>query len=502
MSIDLCILRQGAWEIHSTYSPGESEKAVQDAIRYKQEKAYTGVVVIDDRTKSVLYGYTSSGKPAFDTVVKSLKEGKKNLRVQSMQTNMKNKPAKQAASPSTPNPIQTNSKLNSVMSVSMLSLIIAVTIFMVLLNIFNDLTSALVGAIFTAVSALIAFKIANFDPSTSIETVAKIVATKMHIGDSAEAPDMENDNLSIKDHIQNVVDSAVQGVWNEEQEEAPKESALGIILLCSGVIEHIHQAQNYKRLVLIEMTSDIIENSKFSIPKASTVACYKNILEYLAYPRYSSMYDMGYQLSKKFSASKDIETLNLQVSQAFEAWSSHQDVTASHNAAAAILFTDIVDFTSTHQDRGDNWMMRILNAHNDAVREGLHVTGGREIKHTGDGIMASFQSVKDALDAAIIAQRKINEFNIAHESERFEVRVGISYGEPVHIGGDLFGTPVNKAARVLSNTHGEEIAMSSEAWLEAKSYGYTAKETTGVEFKGFDGIHSLFKINWKEVEQS
>ncbi len=53
MSIDLCILRQGAWEIHSTYSPGESEKAVQDAIRYKQEKAYTGVVWQGDTSKCI-----------------------------------------------------------------------------------------------------------------------------------------------------------------------------------------------------------------------------------------------------------------------------------------------------------------------------------------------------------------------------------------------------------------------------------------------------------------
>ena len=502
MSIDLCVLRQGVWEIHSTYSPSESEKAVQDAIRYKQEKAYVGVAVIDDRSKSVLYGFTSSGQPEFNTVQRSLKDGRKNMRTQSMQNTMRNN--KQAtnskqASITPKNPIQTNSQLNSVMSNSMLALIIAIATFMALLNILNDVTSAFVGALFTAVSTLVVFKFARFDPSASIEAAAKIIAKKM---DTGGIPiDTEDDNTpSIQSHIQMIVDQAVETVWDEEQQSAPSESALGIILLCSGAIEHVHQTQNHKRLVLIEMISDAIQSSKMEIPKASIVACYKNILEYLAYPRYSNMYDMGYQISKQYHTQKDEEGLKSQIQHAFDFWKTQQEETSEQNSAAAIFFTDIVDFTSTHQSRGDAWMMRILNTHNEAVREGLSVTGGREIKHTGDGIMASFQTVKDALDAAIIAQKKIKGFNINHEEERFEVRIGVSYGEPVHIGGDLFGTPVNKAARVLANTNGAEITLSAEAWQQAQPYGYTSTETSGVTLKGFEGIHSLFKVSWDDSE--
>ncbi len=505
MSIDLCVLRQGVWEIHSTYSPSESEKAVQDAIRYKQEKAYAGVAVIDDRSKSVLYGFTSSGQPDFNVVQRSLKEGHKNMRTQSMQQTMRNnKSTAKKNTPSAPDPklspIKTNSKLNSVMSNSMLALIIAVAIFMALLNIFDDVTSAFVGALFTAISTLVVFKFAHFDPSASIETAAKIIAKKMDTGPGPIDPEEEDHIPSIQAHLQSIVDHAVEVIWNEEDQSAPDESALGIILLCSGVIEYIHQSQNHKRLVLIEMISDIIQSSKLEVPKVSIVACYKNILEYLAYPRYSNMYDMGYQLSKQYHTQHDEDELKLHLQQAFEFWKSQQEETSDQDGAAAIYFTDIVDFTSKHQARGDAWMMRILNAHNEAVREGLSVTGGREIKHTGDGIMASFATVKDALDAAIIAQKKIREFNANHEAESFEVRMGVSYGEPVHIGGDLFGTPVNKAARVLSNTEGGEITLSAEAWQQAQPYGYTATEQPGVSLKGFDGVHSLFRVDWKDGE--
>src|SRR5262245_285460 len=54
-----------------------------------------------------------------------------------------------------------------------------------------------------------------------------------------------------------------------------------------------------------------------------------------------------------------------------------------------ILFTDIVDSTSLTQAMGDEAVMNLLGIHDEIVRNALAATGGREVKHTGDGIMAS-----------------------------------------------------------------------------------------------------------------
>lgn len=504
MTIDLCILRQGVWELHSTFSPSDADGAVQDGIRYKQEKAYSGVAVIDEESKRVLYGFAPGGKtPSFTEVVRSLKEGKRNLRQEGMQIaakarakNTNSKGVKTSAPP-----IQTNSKLNSWVSNMMLSLIVAVAIFMFLLNTFDDVASAFFGSTLTAGLALLVFRMVHFDPSSAIEVVAKSIALKMQAGALNITPTEPSspDTSSIEKHLKKIIESAAT-VLEKDGAEAHHETALGIILLCSGAVEHLHQTQEHRRSVLIDMASDLIQNSSFAIPKASIIACYKNVLEYLAYPRYASMYDVGYQISKTFQAHKNEGELTERILQAFKLWDQQQASTPDDHTAAAILFSDIVSFTSTHQERGDTWMMRVLNTHNDALREGIQITGGREIKHTGDGIMASFNSVKDALDAAVIAQKHIHTFNQNNAQDAFQVRIAVSYGEPVHIGGDLFGTPVNKAARVLANTNGGEITLSSEAFTEVASLGLSATEKSGIEMKGFDGTHSIYSIDWQQEE--
>jgi hypothetical protein len=55
-----------------------------------------------------------------------------------------------------------------------------------------------------------------------------------------------------------------------------------------------------------------------------------------------------------------------------------------------ILFTDIVNSTTLTQSLGDEAALAMLGVHDTIVRDALSALGGREVKHTGDGIMASF----------------------------------------------------------------------------------------------------------------
>ena len=85
--------------------------------------------------------------------------------------------------------------------------------------------------------------------------------------------------------------------------------------------------------------------------------------------------------------------------------------TAGHSPALsdpahrAILFTDIVGSTGITQRLGDLMTTELIRAHDSVVRRCLKRFGGQEVKHTGDGIMASFPQSKAAVDAAILIQQ-------------------------------------------------------------------------------------------------
>ena len=66
----------------------------------------------------------------------------------------------------------------------------------------------------------------------------------------------------------------------------------------------------------------------------------------------------------------------------------------------AIMFTDMVDYTATTETLGDAGVMELVRTHNLVVRNALSKYGGNEIKHTGDGVMASFADSNQALRAA------------------------------------------------------------------------------------------------------
>ena len=83
---------------------------------------------------------------------------------------------------------------------------------------------------------------------------------------------------------------------------------------------------------------------------------------------------------------------------------------------------------------------RLLGVHDTIVRDALSASGGREIKHTGDGIMASFVSPAGAVRCAIQIQRELEKHAQANPEHPLKVRVGAAAGEPVEQHNDLFGS--------------------------------------------------------------
>ncbi len=165
----------------------------------------------------------------------------------------------------------------------------------------------------------------------------------------------------------------------------------------------------------------------------------------------------------------------------------------SSDKFVAVIFTDIVDSTELQQAKGDHWMMDVIRAHNEIVREGVKRHGGREIKHTGDGIMATFPTAQTAVKASISMQKGFDRFRAAMPDRGFDVRIAISAGEPIHESGDIFGTPVNLAARILSKTEPNAICV---AGVVKDLCGPTLRfeQIGAVRLKGFAEAQTICRV--------
>ena len=125
----------------------------------------------------------------------------------------------------------------------------------------------------------------------------------------------------------------------------------------------------------------------------------------------------------------------------------------------AIMFTDLKDSTLMTTLYGDTKALHLLHIHNALTRNSLKAHKGREVKHTGDGIMASFAAVRDAVGCAIAIQKAFAAYNKENPQALLNLRIGLSAGEPIEEHGDLFGKAVQLAARLCAHTEPGRILV-------------------------------------------
>ena len=162
-----------------------------------------------------------------------------------------------------------------------------------------------------------------------------------------------------------------------------------------------------------------------------------------------------------------------------------------------ILFTDMEGSTTLTQRLGDAKAQDVLRTHNTIVRDALKAHSGSEIKHTGDGIMASFASASRALECAIDIQRALAQHNESAE-EPIRVRIGLNAGEPVAEEKDLFGTAVQLAARICAHAEPDEILTSDLIKGLAAGKGFLFADRGDVALRGFEEPVRLYEVRWRE----
>jgi class 3 adenylate cyclase len=162
-----------------------------------------------------------------------------------------------------------------------------------------------------------------------------------------------------------------------------------------------------------------------------------------------------------------------------------------------ILFTDIVGSTSLTQSVGDEAAMALLDLHDTIVRDALTALGGREVKHTGDGIMASFVSSAAAVKCASQVQREMHKrMEGGKHTYPIQVRIGLAAGEPVEHHSDLFGCTVQLAARLCSHAEPEQILVSNVVCELCLGKGLRFQDLGEVALKGFDHPVRTHAVEW------
>jgi len=154
---------------------------------------------------------------------------------------------------------------------------------------------------------------------------------------------------------------------------------------------------------------------------------------------------------------------------------------------ATILFTDIVSSTKKVAQIGDARWRAMLLEHNEIMRRELERHRGREMKTTGDGFLAAFDS---ALRAVRCAQAMVE----AVRPVGLEIRAACHTGEVEIVQGDIFGVAVHAAARVLALAGDSEVLASwttrdllAGANVRLESRGHHA-------LKGFEGEREVFRV--------
>jgi class 3 adenylate cyclase len=148
---------------------------------------------------------------------------------------------------------------------------------------------------------------------------------------------------------------------------------------------------------------------------------------------------------------------------------------APDRVLTTVLFTDIVDSTRRAASEGDEVWRDLLERHDEIVRDCLEHFGGHEVKQTGDGFLARFESPARAIRCAQMVCDRVRELDL-------EARAGVHSGECEVRGDDLGGIAVHIGARIAELAGAGEV-LTSRTVAEAVT-------GSGLNFD-HRGIHAL-----------
>ncbi|HZR85387.1 MAG TPA: adenylate/guanylate cyclase domain-containing protein [Bradyrhizobium sp.] len=179
-------------------------------------------------------------------------------------------------------------------------------------------------------------------------------------------------------------------------------------------------------------------------------------------------------------------------------------MTRERRKLAAIVALDVVGY-SRLMERDESGTLAVLTAHRtERLGPALGSHGGRLVKLIGDGALAEFASVVDALNAAIEFQRAMAGANLDRpDDDRMLFRIGIHVGDVIIDGDDLYGDGINVASRLEGQASPGGILISGaarDAVLNQVSAEF--RDLGKLELKNIDRPVQAFAVVFDHQERS
>jgi class 3 adenylate cyclase len=156
-------------------------------------------------------------------------------------------------------------------------------------------------------------------------------------------------------------------------------------------------------------------------------------------------------------------------------------------ALATVLFTDIVGSTELAARLGDREWRRLLERHDEVSAAEVQTSGGRMVKHTGDGLLASF-------DGPARAVRSAARLVDLEREQGVDIRAGVHTGECELRGDDIGGLAVHIGARVAAKAGAGEVLVSSTVRDLVVGSELRFSERGQHELKGVPGTWAIFAL--------
>jgi class 3 adenylate cyclase len=156
-------------------------------------------------------------------------------------------------------------------------------------------------------------------------------------------------------------------------------------------------------------------------------------------------------------------------------------------ALATILFTDIVGSTDRATELGDHAWRELLDRHDAVAAQGVAEWGGRLVKATGDGLLATFDSPSAGIHSARAIRDNVAVFDL-------EVRAGVHTGEVEVRGGDVGGIGVHIGARIAALARPGEILVSRTVKDLVTGSGITLQDRGRHTLKGVSDKWQLYAV--------
>ena len=168
------------------------------------------------------------------------------------------------------------------------------------------------------------------------------------------------------------------------------------------------------------------------------------------------------------------------------ACSESDTMSKTRRKLTTILSADVKDYTRLMQ-ADEEGTLATLKHYRSAMARLIESHGGRVVNTWGDGLIAEFASVVEAVRAAIDVQNELAGYNGGRaEAERMQFRIGINLGDVIAEDDDIYGDGVNIAARLQSTAKAGGIVISHTVYDQVRN-----KVAVGFEFLGALAVKNI-----------